>query len=160
MTFKKEELKAVMPVFSALARKLTKNEHDAEDLKQNTFVRMIEKEHTYNGSASLKTWGCRIMFNLFYDQMRSRKVTQDIPTDFDTKAPHELMVMQPTQENKAFLNELDTYLDQMTPRRQEVMERVMQGYTGYEIAAQLKIDRITVGTTLYGARQQLKDASL
>jgi RNA polymerase sigma-70 factor, ECF subfamily len=46
----------------------------AEDLSQETFLRMIEHASTFQGKASLKTWLYRIARNLCVDELRRRRL--------------------------------------------------------------------------------------
>jgi RNA polymerase sigma-70 factor (ECF subfamily) len=49
------------------------NEHDAEDVVQETFLRAYKQLHRFDGRASLRTWLCRIATNCALDLLRSRK---------------------------------------------------------------------------------------
>src|SRR5664279_883611 len=58
-----------------LARMLTRDGPQAEDLVQETLVRALEKADTFCGEASLATWLHRILHNLAVDHARrSREV--------------------------------------------------------------------------------------
>ena len=55
-----------------LAYRLTGNKHDAEDLTQETFVRVFRSLHTYT-PGTFEGWLHRITTNLFLDQARRRQ---------------------------------------------------------------------------------------
>ena len=59
-----------------LAYRMTGNEHDAEDLVQETFLRACKQLHRYDGRASFATWLYRIASNCSVDLLRSRKSRQ------------------------------------------------------------------------------------
>ncbi len=58
-------------VFS-LAMRIFRNKEDAEDLVQNTFVRVFRTIHQYNGDSRFTTWLYRLVINLARDELRAR----------------------------------------------------------------------------------------
>src|SRR5579883_3152313 len=60
-----------------LAYRLTGNEHDAEDVVQETFLRAYKQLQNFESRASFGTWLYRIAANYSLDLIRSRKRTQD-----------------------------------------------------------------------------------
>ncbi len=58
----------------------TRNTADAEDLAEDTFVKLAIKKPKYNGKASFRTWLYRIGHNIAVD--RIRKNFREIPVDF------------------------------------------------------------------------------
>src|SRR4051795_1570155 len=55
-----------------LAYRLTGNKHDAEDLTQETFVRVFRSLHSYT-PGTFEGWLHRITTNLFLDQARRKQ---------------------------------------------------------------------------------------
>lgn len=55
-----------------LAFRLTGNQHDAEDLTQEVFVRVFKSLHTYT-PGTFEGWLHRITTNLFLDQVRRKQ---------------------------------------------------------------------------------------
>ncbi len=56
-----------------LAFRMTGNEHDAEDLVQETFLRAYKQIHKFDGRAAFGTWLYRICANCSLDLIRARK---------------------------------------------------------------------------------------
>jgi RNA polymerase sigma-70 factor (ECF subfamily) len=56
-----------------LAFRMTGNEHDAEDLVQETFLRACKQLDKFDGRASFATWLYRIASNCSVDLLRSRQ---------------------------------------------------------------------------------------
>jgi RNA polymerase sigma-70 factor (ECF subfamily) len=56
-----------------LAYRLTRNEHDADDVVQETFLRAYKHLETFDSRASLSTWLHRIAANSAIDLMRRRE---------------------------------------------------------------------------------------
>ncbi|MFT3922647.1 MAG: RNA polymerase sigma factor [Myxococcales bacterium] len=60
------------PLFNFVLR-LVRERGKAEDLLQESFLRMVEHAGSFQGSASVKTWLFRIARNLCIDEMRKQK---------------------------------------------------------------------------------------
>jgi RNA polymerase sigma-70 factor (ECF subfamily) len=50
----------------------------SDDLAQETFIRAYMNLNSFQGISGFSTWLFRIAYNIFYDSVRSRKVTQEI----------------------------------------------------------------------------------
>ena len=50
--------------------RMSGNQHDAEDLTQETFLSVMKKLPTFKGDSSLKTWMYSIATNKFRDALR------------------------------------------------------------------------------------------
>ena len=53
--------------------KLTKDLYMAEDLTQTTFLKAIEKLHTFKNQSSIFTWLCTIAKNEFINELNKNK---------------------------------------------------------------------------------------
>ena len=53
--------------------KLTKDTYMAEDLTQTTFLKAIEKLHTFKNQSSVFTWLCTIAKNEFINELNKNK---------------------------------------------------------------------------------------
>ncbi len=61
------------PIFSFIYRILM-NVVDAEDICQETFLRLVKMKDNYQQSGNLKTWIFRIALNLCRDRLRRKKI--------------------------------------------------------------------------------------
>lgn len=64
-----------------LAVTILRDERDAEDAVQDTFVRIFERIGDYRGDSSFTTWLTAIVVNRCRDKMRRRKVRQALSLD-------------------------------------------------------------------------------
>ena len=53
--------------------RMVSNVEDAQDILQDTFVKVWEKSHQFKGRSSLKTWIYRIAINLCYSHLKRRQ---------------------------------------------------------------------------------------
>jgi RNA polymerase sigma-70 factor, ECF subfamily len=68
------------PLFSFLLR-MCNDRVRAEDLVQESFVRLIAHEDSFQGSAKLKTWLYKIARNLWLDERRRQKLRRHASLD-------------------------------------------------------------------------------
>ncbi len=57
----------------SLALRIMRNEEDAEDVLQETFIIMIRKIHTFSGRSSFYTWLYRVAANVALGKLRQKK---------------------------------------------------------------------------------------
>ncbi len=56
-----------------LGLRIMRNEEDAEDVLQETFITMLNKLHQFSGKSSLYTWLYRIATNIALQKLRDKK---------------------------------------------------------------------------------------
>lgn len=69
-----------------LALKLLKNQHDAEDIVQDTLLKVFEKLDTFRGESALSSWIYRIALNFSY--MKIRKGSRNMCTSIEEHMPN------------------------------------------------------------------------
>lgn len=67
-----DQLAALRPPLLALGRRLTRDEHAAEDVVQNAFEKVFLHARTFEGRSSLRTWVWRVATNQAIDLHRTR----------------------------------------------------------------------------------------
>src|SRR5271166_4023143 len=65
------------------AYRLTRNDADARDLTQDTFIRVFRAWRSFKPGTSFLSWIYRIVTNLYRDELRRRKgrYQEEIPDD-------------------------------------------------------------------------------
>lgn len=142
-----------------LAYRLSGNAHDAEDLTQETFVRVFRSLANYT-PGTFEGWLHRITTNLFLDLVRRRqRIRFDaLPDDGDRLAGDEQSPEQAFSDTH-FDSDVQTALDALPPDfRVAVVLCDIEGLTYEEIAATLGIKLGTVRSRIHRGRLQLREA--
>ncbi len=143
-----------------LAYRLTGNQHDAEDLTQDVFIRVFRSLSTYT-PGTFEGWLHRITTNLFLDMVRRR---QRIRFDaLGEDAAERLAGREPAPDRLLADQQLDsdvqTALDALPPDfRAAVVLCDIEGLSYEEIAATLGVKLGTVRSRIHRGRAQLRAA--
>jgi RNA polymerase sigma-70 factor (ECF subfamily) len=143
-----------------LAYRLSGNQHDAEDLTQEVFVRVFRSLSTYQ-PGTFEGWLHRITTNLFLDMVRRR---QRIRFEGLAEDAHERLAGRepsPQQliDDRGFDMDIQHALDQLPPEfRAAVVLCDIEGLSYEEIAATLGIKLGTVRSRIHRGRAQLRAA--
>jgi RNA polymerase sigma-70 factor (ECF subfamily) len=140
-----------------LAYRLSGNAQDAEDLTQETFIRVFRSLSSYQ-PGTFEGWMHRITTNLFLDMVRRRnRVRMDpLPEDYD-RVPGD----EPSPEQAFTATNLDPdlqeALDSLAPEfRAAVVLCDVEGLSYEEIGATLGVKLGTVRSRIHRGRQALR----
>jgi len=140
-----------------LAYRLSGNAHDAEDLTQETFIRVFRSLASYK-PGTFEGWLHRITTNLFLDMVRrrSRLRMEGLPEDTDR-----LVGDDPSPEQVYTATHLDpdlqAALDELPPEfRAAVVLCDVEGLSYEEIGATLGVKLGTVRSRIHRGRQALR----
>ncbi|CAN5307036.1 sigma-70 family RNA polymerase sigma factor [soil metagenome] len=158
------------PVFSLVYR-MVRNREEAEDLAQETFVRVFNNIGRYDSQWKFSSWIFKIANNLAIDTLRRRKLktvsidgAPDALTADETEAssiqlagedpdPHEeLEAAELGEEIEAAIGEL------RSEYRTAILLRHVEGRPYEEIAQIMEIPLGTVKTYIHLARGELREA--
>ena len=134
---------------------LTANRATAEDLFQETWMRVLEKGHLYDGKSRFVTWLLTIAHNVAIDHLRRRSPSSlDEMRESEDGAPFEVQDGRPSPFEQAAANEesaqLQAALQQLRAIFREVLTlRVHEQMKLEEIAQLIHIPLATVKTRLY-----------
>ncbi len=157
MTDVREEMVALLPRLRRFAHGLAANRDDADDLVQEACERALVRLDQWEGGTRLDSWMYKIIQNLWYDRLRSRKVRGE-------QVDEDELALQ-ADENAHRLPEVrDTFaqvsglLDRLKPEQREVLMLVcVESYSYQEAADILQIPVGTVMSRLSRARLQLHE---
>ena len=140
-----------------LAYRLTGNSHDAEDLTQETFIRVFRSLASYK-PGTFEGWLHRITTNLFLDmaRRRSRLRMEGLPEDTDRLAGDDPSPEQVYSETHLD-PDLQAALDELPPEfRAAVVLCDVEGLSYEEIGATLGVKLGTVRSRIHRGRQALR----
>jgi len=134
---------------------MTRNQATAEDLFQETWIRVLEKGHQYDGKSRFVTWLMTIAHNVAIDHLRKKTTASlDEMRDTEDTAPFEPMAEGPSPfDNVSAMEDgarIRAALDQLAPIFREVLVlRFQEQMKLEEIAKLVGIPLATVKTRLY-----------
>jgi len=143
-----------------LAYRLTGDQHDAEDLTQETFVRVFRSLSRYQ-PGTFEGWLHRITTNLFLDSARrkGRIRFESLPEGAQLAAPVGVGSPERAFEHANLDHDVQAALDALSPEhRAAVVLCDIEGLSYEEIAATLGIKMGTVRSRIHRARAQLRKA--
>ena len=143
-----------------LAYRLTGNQHDAEDLTQEVFVRVFRSLSQYT-PGTFEGWLHRITTNLFLDQVRrkARIRFEGLPEDAADRLPSREIGPAQLLDDRTYDADVQAALDALPPDfRVAVVLCDIEGLTYEEISDLLGIKLGTVRSRIHRGRAQLRDA--
>jgi RNA polymerase sigma-70 factor (ECF subfamily) len=141
-----------------LAYRLSGNQHDAEDLTQETFIRVFRSVQNYQ-PGTFEGWLHRITTNLFLDMVRRRgRIRMEaLPEDYD-RVPADEPNPEQIYHDSRLGPDLQAALDSLPPEfRAAVVLCDVEGLSYEEIGATLGVKLGTVRSRIHRGRQALRD---
>lgn len=128
---------------------------DADDLLQETFVKVYLHLESYNHQYTFGQWVYTIARNTFIDYVRRRQ--EELPIDERFKAPAS---STPTPEESVIRrqqrDQIEHILSALRPQYRRLIEmRFFEEYTYEEIAEKLQMPMGTIKTQIHRAREQM-----
>jgi RNA polymerase sigma-70 factor (ECF subfamily) len=149
-----------------LALGLLEDENEAEGIVQDTFMRLLERLHQFEGRSALGTWLYRMAYNLSIDQLRKRQPVFSLADDNDAAddlpMPAIFTDWRDAPETWLASNELSVELDQAIaslPARLKTVFilREIEGIATEECAQVLGISESAAKVRLHRARLLLRE---
>lgn len=147
-----------------LAYRLLGNHLDADDVVQETFVRVYRRQKEIANVNSFTSFLTRIATNYAIDLLRKRASRSSVGDDL-TVLPGEMQMElarrvrtpEDLYKDKVMLEEIRRALDRLPPRQRiTVLLHDVEGYTKSEVATILSCPEATVRSNLHIARSKLK----
>ncbi len=139
--------------FLNIARKMTGNIFDAEDLVQETYIRAYRFFHTFESGSNSKAWIYRIMKNLFINF--SRKKTNHVFISLDDT------IIEPvakSDDSSVLQYDINRIMSNFKDEHRLVILLYLQEFTMIEISKSLNWPIGTVKSRLHRARKEFRKA--
>jgi RNA polymerase sigma-70 factor (ECF subfamily) len=158
------------PVFSLIFR-MVRDREIAEDLAQDSFIKVLNHIDRYRPEFKLSSWLFKIANNVAIDHLRKRQLetvsidgsphaataSEIEATSFDVVARQESALEE--MEAKELGSAIERAIERLRPEyRACIMLRHVEGRSYEEIAATLDLPLGTVKTYIHRARHQLREA--
>ena len=149
-----------------LAFRMMENEHDAEEIVQDTFLRAYRALDGFESRANFGTWIYRIAINRCYDLLNQRKSRHQVyPTEEsdvdDSDLVEQIPAKDPSPERSLLSQEIEvrvrSAMEQLTAReRTAFVLRHFEGRSIEEIAQALNVREVAARNSVHRAVQKLR----
>lgn len=150
-----------------MARQITQNDEDAEDVLQDTFLKAYEHLKSFQGQSKFYTWLTRIAVNESLMKLRKRKSDRTVSLDENIETEEETIVREiavwdGTPEERYGQEELRAILDDAIRSLKPIFRTVfvlrdVEEMSTEETAEMLGLSIAAVKSRLLRARLQLRE---
>ena len=153
-----DQLNGISNSLRAFSLKLTGNNDDAEDLYQDTAVRIITNADKYNPGTNFKAWAATIMKNIFINDYRKHHRRSQLLEQ--VRSSQLLTIDNKVTNNQGDrdleLQDLTSLTDRLPDDFRIPFMLAHQGYKYEEIAKELKTPVGTIKSRIFFARKRLQ----
>ncbi len=164
-----QEFLDLRPKLKSYLFRLTTNKQDAEDLTQDTYLKVSKSISTFKGNSSFKTWVFSIATNLARDHFRVKQrwgedwmdVVRDVHVANPDLFAKKKSILEESPEGKFILSEHLNYCFNCTTKTLLLNEQIclwlkeVYGFKVFEIMAILNLSEGKVKHALADARKHL-----
>lgn len=146
------------PSLNSFAYTLTKNEHEAKDLYQETAFRAFSNSEKFKPGTNMKAWLMTIMKNIFINNYRKKSKRQTIVDQTDNLYflnSGDVSIFNAADQS-LFMDEVGTAIEQLDDSLRIPFLRYFEGFKYHEIAEELGLPLGTVKSRIFFARKELK----
>ncbi|SER96954.1 RNA polymerase sigma factor [Pedobacter rhizosphaerae] len=146
------------PQLRAHALKFTGDIDDANDLVQDTLIKALRFQDSFEEGSNLKGWLFVILKNTFINSYKKSRQKRDLIKPEDELSPGELIPSSIGNKalNSFLMADIQTALAKVPESYRIPFVRYFEGYKYHEIAEELGIPLGTVKTHIHQARLMLK----
>ncbi len=153
-----DQLYRISNSLRAFSLKLTGNNSDAEDLYQDTAVRIITNADKYNPGTNFKAWAVTIMRNIFINNYRKKvrrnMIIDQTPNNYYLNSGDQ--IVDNSGETNVTFNELMILVDTLPDDFKVPFMMAYEGYKYEEIAEELGSPLGTIKSRIFFARKKLQ----
>jgi RNA polymerase sigma-70 factor (ECF subfamily) len=145
------------PKMKSIAMNLLGNSHDAEDVVQETFLKIHRGIRYFKGQSAFSTWTYRILVNCCYD-LRRRLVRRQETPEQDLVPENETFESPVVASDHPLRMMLEKCVAQLTPHMRSVfLLYEVEGFKHSEIGAILGISEMASKNALYQGKRRLRE---
>lgn len=146
-----------------LGFRLTGNQHDAEDVVQETFLRAYKQLDRYDGRASFHTWIYRIASNYALDLLRGRKRVEQRKDENQLPVVESIAADDPAADRLVYSTQVrrrlsDAMEDLSQQERSAFVLRHYEGLSIEQIGDALGLAESATKNSIFRAVQKLRRA--
>lgn len=142
----------------AFALKLTANTDDAEDLFQDTVIRILSNAEKFRQGTNFKAWSITIMRNIFINDYRKKTrrnmIIDQTPNDYYINSGDR--VVENDGEHNMTMGELMGMVDALPDDFRRPFMMAYEGYKYEEISEELDSPLGTIKSRIFFARKKLQ----
>jgi RNA polymerase sigma-70 factor (ECF subfamily) len=149
-----------------IARSILRDDSEAEDVLQETYIKAFTHLSEFRGDSSLDTWLCRIAMNEALGRLRRRRKMTDLSAVEEERQSAEVIRLhagspEVDPERRVAQHEIRQLLEEAIDRLPEefrvvLIARAVEDMSVDETASALGLNPETVKTRLHRARQRLR----
>lgn len=148
---------------TSLCLRMLENPDDAEDVSQDTFIKVWQKLGTFRGESDIRTWIFQIARRQCLSFIQRRcplevfYLSEEVPGTGKAVTWAEILPARGVSpENRIFLREVLTQLYSMAPMYLKPLMLQIQGYSENEIGSMLgALSAACIKTRIFRARRQM-----
>ena len=153
------KLIALQSNMSNFALSLTANKEDAEDLTQETFLKVLDNEEKFVDNTNFKGWVFTIMRNIFINNyrriVRNRTIIDTTDDLYHLSLPQDSGFDSP--EVSYSVSEITEIINSFSEEFRKPFSMYIAGYKYNEIADEMDIPLGTVKSRIFFARKKLQE---
>jgi RNA polymerase sigma-70 factor (ECF subfamily) len=155
----REAVTSMYGKLSHFALMLTSNAEEAQDLVQETYLKVLSSEDKYEKDTNLKAWMLTIMRNTFINDYRKRKrVNEVINENIDVSSLGQYALQSPERADiNYYVKEINKHINNIDEDQRIPFEMFLDGYKYKEIADEMDISLGTVKSRIFFTRKKLQN---
>jgi RNA polymerase sigma factor (sigma-70 family) len=136
---------------------LTKNQNDANDLYQETIVKILNNEGRFSQNTNFKAWAQTIMRNTFINYHRGmRKATFSVDSGDMQNGMYDNRLAHNDGENNIRLENLMNVINTLDERKRSIFLTYTKGYSYEEMVEMYQLNIQNLRGIVFSARQELQ----
>ena len=145
----------LQPKLLGFALKLTMSMDNAQDLLQETSLKILDNKSKFRNEDNFKGWSMTIMKNIFINNYRKLSTRLESATNNDT-SNITLLTISETPESHLFTKEIRSEINRCSEEFRVTFKYYLTGYSYQEISEKLNIPIGTVKSRIFVMRKKLQ----